>query len=86
MLAAILALRLNSSRKPAHLPDSEQLWVHSYLWTPSVGKAYKVRSVTLRGTMMKNDNKTQIGADIIHIMESDDEVQYVSHKQHGQHR
>jgi hypothetical protein len=33
--------------------------------------------------MMKNANKTKIGADIIHIVESDDEVQYVSYKQHG---
>jgi hypothetical protein len=33
--------------------------------------------------MMQNDRKTKIGADIIHIVESDDEVQYVSRKQHG---
>jgi hypothetical protein len=33
--------------------------------------------------MTHTANKTKIGADIIHIVESDDEVQFVSHKQHG---
>jgi hypothetical protein len=56
--------------KPVHLPYS-------------VGPAHKVRSVTLRRAMTKNANKTKIGADIIHIEESDEEVQFVSHKQHG---
>jgi hypothetical protein len=54
--------------KPVHLPDS-------------VGPAHKVRPVTLRRTMTTNANTTKIGADIIHMVESDDEVQCVSHKQ-----
>jgi hypothetical protein len=35
---------------------------------------------------MKNDNKTKTGANIIHIEDSDDEVQYVSHKQQGHNK
>jgi hypothetical protein len=33
--------------------------------------------------MMKNDNETKIGADIIRIVDSDDELQYVSRKRQG---
>jgi hypothetical protein len=33
--------------------------------------------------MTKHANETKIGADIIHIVESDDEVQFVSRKQRG---